>query len=580
MTIRRKLITGFACLTIVVFIISIFYILEMRKLQQEMDRSFNYEILGIVHLLDFSLNYGNISVAIKDLALTESEADFKVIDQNLKIAVTKTNEAIDAYISTISSDDITGKLLYDNLKRATEVYLVFVNKSITLGVSNKNREILDLIKSPDMSLAKKNIAESLQKIIEYNQKSTMNSNETSSKETKSTILLLIFTIIIGLFIIFSFGLYFSNAVSNPLIRAVEIAEYVSKGDLNKYNIPEDLTRKDEIGKLANAMEKMINSLKSQSEILEEISRGNLQVEIRLASDEDIIGHSLVRLQESLNKTITQVKVSISNILQASEQISMSAQEISTSSSSQAASVEEISESMNSISSNIINNSQNALNTEKIAIQAAMDMKDTGDSVINTVKAMKEIAAKISIIQEIASQTNLLAINAAIEAARAGEQGRGFAVVASEVQKLAERSQTASVEITNLAASSMQVSDVAGQKLLKLTPDIQKTADLVQQISEASTEQTEGVDQVNIAIQKFELNAQKNASVSEELAAVADETQNRMVQLSNTISFFRIIGEENMQKNSLQYNEVISKNNKLGNKKSLKTSQANGHKNYQ
>jgi methyl-accepting chemotaxis protein len=292
----------------------------------------------------------------------------------------------------------------------------------------------------------------------------------------------------------------------------------------------------------------------------------------------VIGLSLLRLHESLNKTISEVKNSVTNILQASEQISVSAQEISISSSSQAASVEEISESMHRIASNIQSNSQNANNTEKIAIQAATDTKDTGESVINTVKAMKEIAAKISIIQEIASQTNLLAINAAIEAARAGEQGRGFAVVASEVQKLAERSQTASVEITNLTASSMQISDLAGQKLLKLTPDIQKTADLVQQISEASTEQTEGVEQINIAIQKFDHDAQKNASVSEELAAVAEEAQNQMEQLHNSISFFKILGEENKPNTSFSNNDRGVKSTQNGNKKTARLVYSNGYKN--
>ena len=578
MSIRHKLYIGFTTTSFIALIIGAFGIFEMKKLQQEMDRTYNFEIMGVLHLLDYSYAYGDIRVAIRDLALTDNESENKTIEQKFKNAVVKFNESLDAYIPTISPDDVTEKLLYDNLKRSTEVYLEFAHKAVKLGVSNQNKDEVELIKSPEMVQSRKNIAESLQKIVEYNQKSTIASNTKTSAETKSTITLLIIIVFFGLAIASFMGIYLSYNIANPLTSAVKLAEYVSQGDLSHLNRPQDLLRTDEIGKLSNAMENMMKSLNAQAATLEEISRGNLQVEISLASENDVIGLSLLRLHESLNKTISEVKNSVTNILQASEQISVSAQEISISSSSQAASVEEISESMHRIATNIQSNSMNANNTEKIAIQAATDTKDTGESVINTVKAMKEIAAKISIIQEIASQTNLLAINAAIEAARAGEQGRGFAVVASEVQKLAERSQTASVEITNLTASSMQVSDLAGQKLLKLTPDIQKTADLVQQISEASTEQTEGVEQINIAIQKFDHDAQKNASVSEELAAVAEEAQNQMEQLHNSISFFKILGEENKPNPSVANNDRGVKFNQNGNKKTARLTYSNGYKN--
>ena len=155
--------------------------------------------------------------------------------------------------------------------------------------------------------------------------------------------------------------------------------------------------------------------------------------------------------------------------------------------------------------------------------------------------MKEIAGKISIIEEIARQTDLLALNAAVEAARAGEHGRGFAVVAAEVRKLAERSQSAASEITQLSRSSTSVAERAGELLGRLVPDIQRTADLVQEINAASQEQSTGSAQVNKALQQLDQVIQHNASAAEELASTSEELSAQAEQLQASVSFFRLEG---------------------------------------
>jgi methyl-accepting chemotaxis protein len=195
--------------------------------------------------------------------------------------------------------------------------------------------------------------------------------------------------------------------------------------------------------------------------------------------------------------------------------------------------------MEQMAANIRQNADNALQTEKIAIKSAQDAQEGGKAVAETVGAMKQIAEKINIIEEIARQTNLLALNAAIEAARAGEHGKGFAVVAAEVRKLAERSQNAAGEIGELSGRSVDIAEKAGEMLARMVPDIQRTAELVQEIAAASKEQDTGAEQVNQAIQQLDQVIQQNASASEEMASTSEELSSQAEQLQDTIGFFKV-----------------------------------------
>ncbi|MHC1700082.1 MAG: methyl-accepting chemotaxis protein [Humidesulfovibrio sp.] len=311
----------------------------------------------------------------------------------------------------------------------------------------------------------------------------------------STIMItgLVVALLIGIIVAF----FLTVGITRPVMQGVAFAKAMAEGDFTRQL---DINQKDEIGVLASALNDMVLRLRQ------------VVADVRGATD---------------------------NVASGSEELSASSESLSQGATEQAAAIEEVSSSMEQMSSNIKQNADNAQQTEKIALQAAKDAQEGGVAVGQAVTAMKNIAEKIGIIEEIARQTNLLALNAAIEAARAGEHGKGFAVVAAEVRKLAERSGNAAGEISELSSSTVSISEKAGEMLTKLVPDIQRTAELVQEINAATSEQNSGADQINKAIQQLDQVIQQNASASEEMASTSEELSSQAQQLQQTMGFFRV-----------------------------------------
>jgi methyl-accepting chemotaxis protein len=326
-----------------------------------------------------------------------------------------------------------------------------------------------------------------------------------------------------------------DAVITPLNVAASYVERISKGDQPP---PITDTYQGEFNTIKNNLNALIEAMNEVTHAAQEIAQGNLTVAIRERSGQDKLMQALIAMVAGLTRTVTEVRTIAGEVAAASQAISTASVQVSNGASAQAASAEEASSSMQEMGSNIKQNADNAQQTDKIANKSAKDAQESGKSVVEAVAAMKEIASKISIIEEIARQTNLLALNAAIEAARAGEHGKGFAVVAAEVRKLAERSQKAAGEINQLSGTTVKVSERAGEMLDKLVPDIQKTAELVQEISAASKEQDAGAEQINKALQQLEKVIQQNASAAEEMASTTEQLTGQSDQLVGALGFFR------------------------------------------
>ncbi|RPI76968.1 MAG: methyl-accepting chemotaxis protein [Desulfobacteraceae bacterium] len=536
-----KLIGGFSVVALIVLIVGIIGFMGVNTLNGHLDEISDVRLPSIQSLLIISeaqtaVDSGENALLAKNIdsqgrqdQYTRFEEAKKRADAAWKIyePLPQTKEEAELWKQFVPAWDKWWKDHEESVKLSREY-----EKTPTEDLYNKMSQQSLIVNAISFKAAEDLIG----KIIDINNNVAIEANKTADSASTQVKTIAVIGMIVGVVLALLFGIILTLGITKPVAKAVAVADAVALGDLSNRI---DLNQKDEIGQLIKSLNNVIANLDSMAKTAEEIANGDLTAKIKERSEKDTLGKALSNMVAKLQEVVGQVKIASDNVAAGSQQLSSGSEEMSQGATEQAAAAEEASSSMEEMGANIKQNADNALQTEKIAQKSAEDAKEGGAAVTETVRAMKQIAEKISIIEEIARQTDLLALNAAIEAARAGEHGKGFAVVASEVRKLAERSASAAGEISKLSATSVEIAEKAGQMLTKLVPDIQKTAELVQEIAAASNEQNTGAEQINRAIQQLDQVIQQNATASEEMSSTSEELASQAEELQATIGFFKI-----------------------------------------
>jgi methyl-accepting chemotaxis protein len=344
---------------------------------------------------------------------------------------------------------------------------------------------------------------------------------------------------------------FAAALTKPLVRVTGIAAKIAEGDLEIEKIR--LRSKDETAILTESFMRMIEVLREKAKAIEKIASGDLTVDIHTISEKDKLGMSLTLMKESLNEILNLVNDAVDQVFLGSDQISLSSQSLAQGATQQASSLQEIGETLAGINSRSRKNAEHAAeasayagNTSETAASGNMKMGELTDTMARIVASSDEINKVVKVIDDIAFQINLLALNANVEAARAGKYGKGFAVVADEVRNLANRSAEAVKETSSMVEQTISgIRD--GNRVVKETAvhfqdivtGIEKVTAFIEEIDNASREQAEGIEQITEAVEQIEKVTESNTAGAEETAAATESLAKQAKQLREMLSRFRL-----------------------------------------
>ncbi|MBB3915472.1 methyl-accepting chemotaxis protein [Rhizobium fabae] len=493
LTIKTKLVTAFTFTILMLVGTAAYGILSLGSLNDTIDRLLS----GPAARLDLAqqINIAQLeAIRQQKNLLTARNAD------DMAGAIEKGNlarkEFDDAFNQVQALATEEGKARWARIAELSKTF-VAADDQIRAYVKAGNTDGANDISITTARAAANSIDSTLSEILALEKQRMKTADDGAQTQYETTRTMMVAVAAVALVIAALTAFWIAGTISKGLNRANTVVREVSEGDLTKMA---EITGHDEIGELL----------------------GNVNIMI-----------------ERLRGVVADALSAAENVSSGSQQLSASSEQVSQGATEQAASAEEASASMEEMAANIKQNADNAAQTEKIARQSAKDAEASGEAVTRAVDAMRTIAQKISIVQEIARQTDLLALNAAVEAARAGEHGKGFAVVASEVRKLAERSQSAAAEISAMSSDTVKAAADAGDMLGRLVPDIRKTAELVSEISAACREQDIGASQINEAIQQLDKVTQQNAGASEQMSATSEELASQAEELQTSIAFFKV-----------------------------------------
>jgi methyl-accepting chemotaxis protein len=532
LNIGTKLLSSYIMLSLLAGVIGWVGVTNIKKIADEDRQMYERINVPISELLAISTSFQRVRVNIRDLINAKTPEDRTKFSGRIKELRDELASNCASFEKTIITEE--ARKLFREMDDARKAYLPLLDRTMQLALAGKSAEANAMLFG-DMGKGSRELQTAIEKLSTRKVAQAKQMAANNSATAKSSIQVTITLAAAGMFLAIFLGFFIARIISRPVKELAAAADRLALGDVGVVIVADS---RDEVGMLANSFRNMVENIKEAAIAAEKVAGGDLTVRIQVKSEADLLGTSLDAMIKNLTGIVNQVKSAADNVAAGSQELSSSSEELSQGASEQAAAAEEASSSMEQMSANIKQNADNALQTEKMAVVSAADAKEGGKAVADTVAAMKQIAGKISIIEEISRQTNMLALNAAIEAARAGEHGKGFAVVASEVRKLAERSQTAANEIADLSVSSVDVAEKAGEMLSRMVPDIQRTAELVQEISAASNEQDTGAEQINKAIQQLDQVIQQNASACEEIASTSEELAAQAEQLQSSIAFFR------------------------------------------